>query len=436
MLIEFKVKNFLSFKEEAVLSMIASSITENKENVLPEKQGFKLLKSAVIYGANSSGKSNLFGAMYFMRWFVINSSKESQVGEKIPAEPFRLSPPTDHLGLLHNAPSSFEITFIQDGIPFRYGFSTTQSEIVEEWLFYRPKTKEIRLFERKGSTINIHSSRFKEGKGLENKDQERTRANALFLSVVAQWNGALSKGVIAWFQSLAIISAKDDSGYMDASLNMLQDEQHKTRTLGLLQSMGINIDELTPKLIKGDTIKMPQNIPDELRKKVLENVFLRLQVTKKRFDQDGKEAGSISWDFDIESEGTKKLIGLSGPIFNALDQKRVLVIDEFDTRLHALMSRALISLFHSTHTNQDSAQLIIATHDTNLLSGDLFRRDQIWFIEKDRVEASNLYSLVEYKGENGRSIRKDAEYEKNYIAGKYGAIPYINTDNLSSLLAE
>ncbi len=428
MLIEFKTKNFASFKNEVVLSMVASSITENETNCFRQGETLTLLKSAAIYGANSSGKSNLIKALGFMRQFVIDSSKEGQAGDLISVDPFRLSQETEE------EPSSFEVTFVQQGIPFRYGFSANRSHITEEWLFYTPAVKEIALFERYANKIKIHPKKFKEGQYLNNEDHEtsRTRNNALFLSVVAQFDGEISKQVIEWFRMLAIISGSDDHVYRKFSGKKLLNEIHNKKVVNLLKSVGLNIESLTYEFI----LDIP---PDNLKKLLkAETKFVtdKLFVGKKKYDSYGQEGGLVSWDVARESKGTQKIINLSGPLFDVLENSRILIVDEFDARLHPLMTKALISLFHSPETNPGKAQFIFATHDTNLLSSELFRRDQIWFTEKDQSDSTDLYSLAEYKLEGNQSVRKDASYEKNYIAGKYGAIPYINIENLKRLLAQ
>jgi AAA15 family ATPase/GTPase len=426
MLIEFKVKNFLSFKDEATLSMVAAPITEHEENTFQEKKGLTLLKSAVVYGANASGKSNLFEALHFMRSFVIHSSKESQAGEDIDVIPFELSSETE------NELSWFEISFLENDTIFRYGFSVSSKKVTSEWLYYKPKTKEIPLFERKNDKFDIHATRFKEGIDISAK----TRENTLFLSAVAQWNGKVSERLISWFKKLTIISGSQNQ-HKQKSIDMLKTTEHNTQVLSLLQSVGINIQELKVETRKINLDMIPPFFSESEKKELLNQELSRLVVTKKKFSKNGiEEKDPISWSIGRESEGTQKLVELSGPIFNALNSHQVLIIDEFDIQLHPLLSKALITLFHSNEINPARAQFIIATHDTNLLSKDLFRRDQIWFTEKDPFEASHLYSLIEYKLEKNAGVRKDADYAKNYIAGRYGAIPYINTDDLKALLSE
>lgn len=401
---------------EVTFSMVASSISENPSNILTEKKGIKLLKSAVLYGANSSGKSNLLEAIRFMRFFVINSSKDSQIGEEVPVDPFKLSETTE------TEPSSFEMTFIKDDIVFRYGFSVNRSEIIQEWLFYRPDVKETELFYRDRNEIKTHPSRFKEGKDA------RIRENALLLSTIAQYlDGTISTKVILWFQKLVVMSRLDDKHYMGFSIYKLTDDKHKQKVISLLKSVDLHIDSLQPKV---------SELTSDDKKKYLGSKVYDLDVGRKKYDKEGNAVDTIYWSSLQESEGTQKVIGLSGPIFDALENNLVLIIDEFDTRLHPLMTRSLISIFNSKKTNPGKSQFIFATHDTNILSKELFRRDQIWFTEKDRMESTDLYSLIEYRFDDEKKVRKDADFEKCYIAGKYGAIPYINIESLKEFLSQ
>lgn len=347
MLLEFKVKNFTSFRDETVFSLIASSVSEHPENVIKTDKPFDLVKSSALYGANSSGKSNLFAAMRFMRSFVINSSKESQVGERIAVDPFLLSDET------RDAPSSFEMTFVVGGTLYRYGFSVTHTAVVQEWLFYTPKSREIRLFEReKAKKIQIHEHYFKEGRSFANEDSDRlgTRDNALFLSVLASFNGAISSQIINWFRRLRVISGLNDA-YLRESLERLRDDGHNVKVISLLKSMGLGIEGLQPSVQKFDEKDLPEEMPETLKSLLVNEGAIKLDVIKKVYDASGREEGVTSWSLNKESEGTKKLIGLTGPIFNVLAEGGVLVIDEFDTRLHPVMARALVTVFHSELTN-------------------------------------------------------------------------------------
>lgn len=213
MLIEFKVQNFLSFKKLQTFTMVASTIKEHKQsNTFSASSKINLLKSAVMYGANASGKSNFVKALSFMKGFIINSSKETQAKENIPVIEFLLNTENE------NQPSLFEITFLQNNIRYRYGVEVDKNKIHSEWLFYAPKNKEAKLFVRENDKIEL-GTYFKEGKGLESK----TRSNALFLSVNAQFNGEISKNIIDWFLMQNIISGLDDKQYFFYTLKQIND---------------------------------------------------------------------------------------------------------------------------------------------------------------------------------------------------------------------
>lgn len=187
--------------------------------------------------------------------------------------------------------------------------------------------------------------------------------------------------------------------------------------------MDLGIDDIQIEEFKLTDDSLPKNMPDDLRTAILKNTItdkFAVKTIHKKFDKEGKQTALEIFDIDShESEGTKKLFSLAGPLMDTLKNGRILFIDEFDARLHPLITYEIIRLFNSNKTNPKNAQIIFATHDTNLLSNKLFRRDQIWFAEKDKGGATHLYSLAEYK------VRNDASFENDYIQGKYGAIPFI-----------
>jgi AAA15 family ATPase/GTPase len=433
MLIEFSVGNYRSFKDVMTFSMVATNLSA-KDKRLDENNVFKvgddlsLLKSSAIYGANASGKSNLAAALRFMRQFVLNSSKETQIAEKIGAEPFRLSTDTA------DSPSWFEIVFILEERKYRYGFTLDTEKVVSEWLYYVPIKKEARLFERQLDKI-IVSTAFKEGKEVTGK----TRPNALFLSSVAQWNGALSEKILGWFRRLNIISGLDDTALMWVTIQMLTDVNHRDDVVNLIKKLDVGIDDIRIEKASLPPIdSVPKGMREEMRgvfdeliklSKRPDTEMVEIQTSHRKYNANG-EAVSLE-PFTIEeheSEGTKKLVALSGPLIDTLRQGKTLFIDEMDARFHPFMTRAIVNLFNSNESNLHNAQLIFITHDTNLLSKDRFRRDQVWFAEKDKLGATHLYSLVEFK------VRNDVSFGTNYINGKYGAIPFIG--DLSHLLVE
>lgn len=433
MLIEFSVGNYKSFKERVTFSMVAANIvakdkTIDEDNVFAVDSELKLLKSAAIYGANASGKSNLYKALSFMKWFMINSSKETQSTEQIGVELFRLSTETE------NQPSFFEIVFILDNKKYRYGFEANRERVVSEWLYYVPKSRKTKLFERE--LDNIHSIKTYNAEGIE----KRTRRNALFLSVSAQFNVEIAENILDWLtRKLQIVSGLNVGNYQNHTVGYLQNNENKYEIIKLIKKLDLGIDNIelaeTEKKIgffmtikKADIFKENPNLfKDANNLEDILNVTISIKTIHQKFDHEGNYISPELFDLNKqESEGTQKVFAMAGLLVDTLEDGKILVIDEFDARLHPLISLAIVNLFNSREINPNNAQLIFMTHDTNLLSNKFFRRDQIWFTEKNRYGATDLYSLVEYK------VPNDASFESDYIKGKYGAIPYIRS--LSDLI--
>jgi uncharacterized protein len=416
MLIEFTVGNFRSFKEPVTLSMVAANIRSkypnlDKSNVFAVDDDFSLLKTAAIYGANASGKSNIALAMRFVRSFALTSSKESQIEDKIPVEPFRLESGK------RKKPSYFQIVFVLKGKQYRYGFEVNSTKVISEWLYFIPSSREALLFERRDGEIKV-SPKFKEGNRLESK----TRENALFLSVVAQFNGEIATSVLKWFASFNLISGLQDHGIRDYTIRCFKSKKHQEEILKFVKELDLGIEDIQ---IEDTTItldSLPVGLPEKLKAAIIETTDTEKSLVKTSHlarDSKGKFSVEVFSMEEHESEGTKKLFAIAGPLMDTLKNGKLLFIDEMDARLHPMITLEIIKLFHSTETNPRNAQLIFVTHDTNLLSNKRFRRDQIWFCEKDRSGSTRLYSLVEYK------VRSDASFESDYIHGRYGAVPYL-----------
>ena len=426
MLIDFTIENYRSIRERQTLSMerITRLHSENEPldtNVQElSTHELSLLKSVAIYGANASGKSNIIHAMRSMKELVVNSAKESQVGESIKgAEPFAF------LSKTRNAPSIFEIRFVLNDTYYRYGYEATTERIEAEWLFkkFKDTKEESELFVRSDDIIEV-SNAFKEGQGLE----IRTRDNALFLSVCAQFSGEVSQKIIAeFFDGLVILKGIPNLRVPEITLGMLENRQSKTFIMSLLNMAGTGIVDIKfdPWLSKKQINELLENMGDKLKGKekqqaveLLPELVTSLNPPKIQAIHKGEE-GNIPLPFEVESEGTQKLFALAGPIFNAISRGQTIVIDEFDARLHPILAYRLIELFHELST--DGSQLIFTTHDTNLMKKDLFLRDQVWFTEKDNNQETKLYSLAEFKG-----VRQGSAYAKNYIQGRFGAIPFMS----------
>lgn len=436
MLLQFSIKNFRTFKDKATLSLIASNYdkdTREDENIYPEEIfGLRLLKSAVIYGANASGKSKLLDAFAFIRYFVINSSKESQKGEIIDVHPFLLSDETE------NEPSEFEIIFLYNKTLYRYGFEATKDKIVSEWLYYKPKTKEVELFYREENNFNTHNRSF--AKGGTVVKEGLVRDNALLVSVAAQFNEKTAINVIEWFKRFRTLSGLNESGFQGIMMGKIEDPKHKAKILELLKAADLGIQDI--KLQKLDIDSLPKGMPKEIRDKIIREVseekkeFVSdILTTHKKYNIDKKAIDNVTLSLDDdESSGTTKFFALTGPILDVIENGYTLVVDELDSKLHPNLVCKIVSLFNSKELNKKNAQLIFNTHDTNLLSSGLFRRDQIWFTNKDKFGEAKLYSLADFKSDE---VRKTEPFEDNYIMGKYGAVPFLGFfDNLKFFLSQ
>ena len=434
MLVQFSVKNFKTFKEKASINLVASNYdkdTRELDNVYNDsKFEFRLLKSAVIYGANASGKSKFFEALNFMKYFVISSSKDSQKGDEIDTEPFRLNSESENL------PSEFEVIFTHNNVLYRYGFEANKNNVISEWLYYKPKTKEIELFYRDEDNFETHARNFTKGKTVIKEGL--VRDNALLLSVSAQFNDTISIEVMDWFKELKTISGLNESGYRGFTLSKTDDPNQKVKILNLLKAADLGIQDIN--LEKIDLSNLPKDMPKELKDRITKEVnddkkeiLSDVLTSHKKFDSNKKAIDFVDFSlFDDESSGTKKFFALTGPILDVIENGYTLIVDELDSKLHPNLVCKIVSLFNSRELNKKNAQLIFNTHDTNLLSSGLFRRDQIWFTDKNKFGEAKLYSLADFKSDE---VRKSESFEENYIKGKYGAIPFLGFfNNLNNIL--
>lgn len=398
MLLEFTVGNFLSFKEKKTFNLKAGSITEHKQNIINVSK-HKILRSAVIYGANSSGKSNFIKALDFMVNSVKNSSKLNST-DVLNATPFLLNISTE------NKPSFFEIVFIGvDNNSFRYGFELDNEKIHSEWLYISKKSKkEKAYFIRTLDGIAV-TDIFNEATAIV----PITRDNGLFIATLDQFNFEIAKDLMRNFSIMHVKSGIEhsESAFMTNALYQIEDFQ-------------IDLKKFIYHLNLGFSSFNIENDKDIIFKN-------RFKTFHKVYDNKGNVISDLEFKLiENESSGTNKIFDLAGYIVLALKFGGIVVIDELDAKLHPIITQEIIRLFNNPETNFNEAQLIFTTHDTNLLGSNLFRRDQIWFTEKDNFESTDLYSLLEFKDEEGKTIRKDRSFEADYIRGRYGAIPYIS----------
>ncbi|WP_026768848.1 ATP/GTP-binding protein [Asinibacterium sp. OR53] len=426
MLLEFTVGNFLSFKDKKTLSLAATAIKDYADTNVIQTERCDFLKGAVIYGANSSGKTNLIRAISTMHRLVVQSFEQSSAAE-LKTIPFLLNTETE------DQPSFFEMIFLLDKVRYRYGFEVDNLSVKSEWLFFSKKQAEKPLFIRENDGIEVMRG-FAEGKDLE----EKTRNNALFLTVVDQFNGKTAKGIMNWFKNIVTISGLSHERYTGVTFSLLENDETNPSLQSFFNNADLGFDSVKLYKKEFDASRLPKDMPEsvmqEFSRKLQGKTMVDAMTLHKKYDSKNKEVGAVEFSMDSqESAGTNKIFNMSGPVFDVLHDGGVLVVDELDASLHPLLTLAITRLFNSQEHNPKNAQLIFATHDTNLLSNGNYRRDQIYFVEKDEYGASDLYSLIEYKEEGAdKAVRKDRSFEKDYIQGRYGAIPFIG--DLSNIL--
>lgn len=428
MLLQFSFGNYRSFKDKATLSMVASKDKEHKNShVFQLSDKINVLRSAAIYGANASGKSNLIQAIMFMRNFVLTSSKETiSSQEKINVDPFLLDIESE------KSPSTFEVVFTIEKDRFRYGFQVDSKKVVNEWLFYSldGKTRESQLFIRENTNDFDVKPSFK---GASKIQKELTvKDNILFLSLCSQLGVEIADKIISqFFLKIGIIKGTESVGYECFTVEQMDKKEYLDFYIELLKTADTGISGLKKTEKAVDENDLPDNIPDLLRKKLVEGKVVDVMSRHAKLNESGEDVGDVFFNMEQqESEGTHQLFCLAGPLFDSIKSDRILIVDEFSTKLHPRLVRAIVDLFHNTGKGDEfsnsSAQMIFATHNTDIMTKYFFRRDQIYLVDKNKKESSVLYALSDFQ--KGKP-RKDASYSKDYIAGKYGAVPSIGSLN-------
>jgi uncharacterized protein len=419
MLIEFRVKNFRSLRDEQVLSLVAST-DKTLVDTHTLKTGLKaaphLLKSAVVYGANASGKSNLIKALQYMRGVVLESAALQPAQTYDRLSPFKLDAESSGL------PTEFEVTVTLDGVRYQYGFSMNTQRIISEHLLVYKAFKPQKWFERK---FDEESGKYvyefgPSLKGAKNLWEGATRPNALFLSMAVQLNSDALRPVFDWFANQLVIFNEQSPLSPQFSVQMLKQEEQRKTICEFLRAADISISNI-----------------EVATKQAMVHSFRFDMATGKREEEAGEQSvdeikfhhitdqGRAVFDMMDESSGTRNLLFLAGPILDILNKGLTLVVDELDTSLHTLLVQALVRLFHRPEVNTGGAQLVFTTHDTSLLDAyGLFRRDQVWFVEKHPDQSSTLYPLHDF------SPRKNEALERGYLQGRYGALPFLRNQEL------
>lgn len=405
MILEFSVKNFLSFKEKVTFSMIANSNKELNDNYV-EIGGNKVLKSAAVYGANASGKSNLFKILTLVV-LMLRSSNSVDINAKLPLIPFKLDKGSV------NKPSEFEIKFILDETRYVYGFIADKDKIYDEYLYYYPNGRETKIFDR--TNINEYSYTQKDEKILREIEAKNAQ-NKFFLATATNWNFDKTK----------------------AAYNFLTNGIGTCNNLEILKNMAYKMYETNPDYLKDFAIDFLQkadfnienyqisqiDVPGEFLTAIPEFITKTLPDKPKAYQVLFKHKNSDNYlSIDEESLGTQMIFAFIPFLADSLKNKKVLIIDELDKSLHPFLVQYIVEIFNDAEINKNGSQLIFNTHDTNLLDLNILRRDQIWFTEKNsETGESDLYSLSDF------SVRKQENVEKGYMLGRYGAVPFIKND--------
>ena len=401
MLIRFSFKNFKSFKNENCLDMEATSLKEHEYNVAKTENG-EYLKVSAIYGANASGKTNVLQAFDYMKKRILvsdDSKKNSPIDEE-----------NIYSFMINNDPIALEVEILaKNNKIYKYGFEVLKDTIISEWLFEKRVNKFYAIFERENNNVSMKPNKISD---LVNID-ERT----LFLNIYSKIdrNNEDFSNVYDWFVNSMYLDLGNPNfeRFINnrVSLKILSDENYKKELLKFIKTIDSGIEGI-------------KTTPDSLEAVKSNNGIIDIEVLHR-----GEKGELKALPFYLESNGTRKMFHLFDFFMDALKNGMVLFIDELDAKLHPLLTRYIINLFHNSQTNIGNGQLIYSTHDTVNLNKETFRRDEIWFAEKDKDGISEIYALSDYILEDdknaGKKVRNDATYNKDYLTGRYGAIPVL-----------
>lgn len=401
MLIRFSFKNFKSFKNENCLDMEATSLKEHEYNVTKTENG-EYLKVSAIYGANASGKTNVLQAFDYMKKRILvsdDSKKNSPIDEE-----------NIYSFMINNAPIALEVEILaKNNKIYKYGFEVLKDTIISEWLFEKRVNKFYAIFERENNNVSMKPNKISD---LVNID-ERT----LFLNIYSKIdkNNEDFSNVYDWFVNSMYLDLGNPNfeRFINnrVSLKILSDENYKKELLKFIKTFDSGIEGI-------------RTTPDSIKAVKSNNGIIDIEVLHR-----GENGELKALPFYLESNGTRKMFHLFDFFMDALKNGMVLFVDELDAKLHPLLTRYIINLFHNSQTNIGNGQLIYSTHDTVNLNKETFRRDEIWFAEKDKDGISEIYALSDYILEDdknaGKKVRNDATYNKDYLTGRYGAIPVL-----------
>ncbi len=417
MLIQFRVANHRSLRDEQIVSLVAADTLGADDTRCIHAPGIAetLLPALALYGANASGKSNVIGALWFMRDAVIDSQRLWDPADGTPQDAFALADKS-------NESSLYEVDFLHSGIRYRYGFALNATTIEEEWLYAFPGGTSQTLFERNGDKFDFGADLIGENDSIA----ALTRPNSLFLSAAAQNNHKQLMPLYTWFREIRFdVAAKLSrssffgnlfgpagqlSAFLDAEVDADVQKYRREAVLRLLRSADIGIMDI--KLIVEEDVVNIGRRQQSLKRPAL--YFMH------RSENPNQEA----WlPLSAQSAGTVRLLEMAVPLLRVIEEGGLLCVDELESSLHPKLAIEILRLFHDPRHNPRGAQLIFSTHDTNLLGNILgdapLRREQVWFTEKDSFGATHLYPLTDFYPKNEENL------ERGYLQGRYGAIPFL-----------
>ncbi len=416
MLLRFGVENHFSIQKRQELSFAASSLRDNEDGLIrcPDVSGGAVIPSAIIYGANASGKTNFLNALRTMQQMVLWSQIKGTPGGGVPRHEFRLDPAWS------GRPSCFDIDFVLDGVRYHYGFEASDEAFVSEWLYGIPKAHRRKLYERDGDQFDFG----RHLRGRNTNVAELTRPNSLFLSAAAQFGHPQLSGVYGYFRDMAFMLSPSVNSNAASSTFAEADEANREQAIRFLRSIDANVvdykryeSEISDKdlEVKREFWALVQRFSgsqdEDPPKSLDERNEVRIELSHR-----GSGGESISLGLDLESAGTIRLLPLLVRAYRAFDRGRPIIIDELDASLHTRAAEALVKLF-SGKGNGKGAQLVATVHDTNLLRSAALRRDQVWFAEKGAEGATEIYPLTDIRTREGDNL------ELGYLQGRYGAVP-------------
>ena len=432
MLIEFNFSNYRSFRDEGCLSLEATGLRTKKQVLIPCKPT-NLLPTVAIFGKNGGGKSNVIRAFWLGVQFIRNAQRTQHENAPVPIQPFLLD---DYSA---ENPASFEYAYIWDGVKYIYGFSATRENVLREYLYHAPKGQKALVFSREGQNFVFRENNMKK---LRDLISEAVDHNQLYFSVACTMNEPVCKTAMGWFRD-GLFFSRDYTDIPEQLIEYSEDSNMLKAITHYAVEADIGVDDIKfeVKNVDLDRNSIPDNMPEELRDALTQ--FMKAlsessnaSETKLKMGQIratslhrglNRQGASVLYPLSLaeESDGTRKLMALAPAVEQALERGGVFLVDELESGMHPMLASFLISKFQSPESNPNHAQLVFTTHDLDLLDEDLLRKDQIYFVDKDRESGtSSLYSISEFSTPTTENLRK------GYLLGKYGASPDITPEEV------